>query len=392
EALNPLVGNVLDAAEFDEVVDLVERYLGGRNALFNDRIKNGWVRDGHGDLRAEHLYCTDDGPRLIDCLAFRRDFRVADVLNDVAFLAMDLHRLISPWAAAVLMRYYHEFTNEHHQATLAHHYVAYRAHVRAKIAAILLAQGEPTAAEEARRYHHLAWQHLDVGRVRLVLVGGKVGVGKSSVAERLARRLGATWLRTDEIRKTTALTGVDEKPSYDQAARDNVYREMLREAQALLSRGESVVMDATWSTERVRAWARDLAFQNEAELAELEVILPLDQAVERIVARVAGDDPSDATPEVAHELDKRFEVWPQAVSVDNSGSLPSAVAAAVEAVLGRRSEPGEALTMGRHASLIAGSQQGRVGVVVAGGADVLSYDSIRFYLRRSTNLIPPVPD
>ena len=398
EALEPLAGNVIDAQEFAEVVDLAERYLGGRSVLFAERIDQGWVRDGHGDLRAEHVYCLDDGPRLIDCLAFRRDFRVGDVLNDVAFLAMDLHRLFGPYAAAVLMRYYHEFTNEHHQATLAHHYVAYRAHVRAKIAAIRLSQGDVDAAREARQYHRLARQHLDVGRVRLVLVGGQVGVGKSAVAEGLAAHLGITWLRTDEIRRTTSSgdpSGDSGAPvvTYDRAARDEVYLEMLREARALLTRGESVVMDATWSTDQHREWARELAFQAEAELVEVEVKLPVEEAIERIVIRQrSGDDPSDATPELARDLVALFEPWPEAIAIGNSGPIEASVVQARDVVLGRRSTdiPAGLDVAAQDVADLTWPER-RV-VVAVGGAEVLNYESIRFYLRRATHLIPSSRD
>ncbi|MEO0495195.1 MAG: hypothetical protein AAF081_17445, partial [Actinomycetota bacterium] len=86
ETMRPHVGSVLDEDEFAEVEQLVGRYLDGRATLLDDRIRQGHVRDGHGDLTAEDIYCLDDGPRLIDCLAFNDAWRVVDVLNDIAFL------------------------------------------------------------------------------------------------------------------------------------------------------------------------------------------------------------------------------------------------------------------------------------------------------------------
>ncbi|MGI9595791.1 MAG: hypothetical protein ACR2QK_06510 [Acidimicrobiales bacterium] len=212
EVLAPMAGPVIPVADYRRAQVLVDRFLAGREALFAERIEHGWVRDGHGDLRCEHVFCLDDGPRLIDCLAFRDDFRVADVLNDVAFLAMDIHRVAGPAAARWFIERYDEFSNEHHPAALAHHYVAYRAHVRAKVAAIRFGQGDEDAAEEILAYHRLALEHLEVGQPRLILVGDGAGVGKSTVAAGLADRLAITWLRSDEIRKNMA--GID----YDQHA------------------------------------------------------------------------------------------------------------------------------------------------------------------------------
>jgi aminoglycoside phosphotransferase family enzyme/adenylate kinase family enzyme len=345
--LAPLAGTVIPDDAYTEVGELADRYLRARRPLFDERIAQGWIRDGHGDLRAEHVFCLPDGPRLIDCLAFRDDFRIADVLNDVAFLAMDLHRLAGPGAAQRFIAAYDEFTGEHHPGTLAHHYVAYRAHVRAKVAAIRLGQGDLDAKAEVAAYHGLAHEHLRVGQVRLVLVGGGTGTGKSSVAEGLADRLGAIWLRTDEARRSMA-TGnyVEADPErsdppsdgldqglYAPGRSDAVYCELVREAEHVLSRGVSVVLDATWRTDQRRQWARDLASRTDATLSELQCQVPLAVAQRRITQRRAtGQDPSEATPELAAQLAGQFEPWPKAAVIDNTGSVVDSVADAVDAV------------------------------------------------------------
>lgn len=363
DVLAPLVGSVLDADRYERIVTRVNEYLGGRRRLLAERVDNGWIRAGHGDLRAEHVFCLDDGPRLIDALAFRDDFRISDVLNDIAFLAMDLHRLAGPAPAARLMHYYAEYENERHPATLAHFYVAYRAHVRAKVAAIRLGQGDPTARGDLLEYHRLADQHLNVGQVRLILVGGGVGVGKSTVSEGLAQRIGATWLRTDEIRQTAG-----GHHDYSDSGRDRVYRQMMSQAERLLERGESVVLDGTWSFERWRRHARDLAERLHATITELECRLPQARADERLLARDhLGHDPSEATIDVAHQLAARFEAWPAASPIDSGQPIQTTIDDACRAVILPRPEP-----------LLHTTQ--------------LTYEGIRFFLRRSTTLIPALPD
>lgn len=331
----------LSPTDHQRVSELVDTYLDGRGPLFAGRIAGGWVRDGHGDLRAEHVFCLDDGPSIIDCVAFRSDFRRGDVLNDVAFLAMDVERLIGPAAAERLLTAYAEFTGEHHPTTLAHHYIAYRAHVRAKIAAIRLAQGDRDAAGEVATYHRLALDHLEAGRVRLVLVGGGPGTGKSTVARRLADRLGAVWLRTDEVRKTQAAfkgPGADgagpDEGRYRPETTAAVYRELLDEARTLLAWGESVVLDATWLEADRRADARMVAAAGSAVLTELRCELPLDLARRRVATRnEAGHDPSDATPELVDLLTARFDPWPEAATVNTERTPTEAIAVACRHVL-----------------------------------------------------------
>ncbi len=397
DALEPLTGTVLDVAEFEAVRKLVTRYIDGRHQLFADRIAQGWVRDGHGDLRAEHVFCLDDGPRLIDCLAFRSDFRVGDVLNDIAFLAMDLHRLAGPELARSFIHDYCEFTYEHHPSTLAHHYVAYRAHVRAKIAAIRFTQGDETAAEEVIAYHKLAHQHLSVGRVRLVLVGGGVGVGKSTVANGLAAAVGATWLRTDEVRK--AGSG-DSPPKYNPEAQDEVYRALLGQAGELLARGESVVLDATWSAERRRVWARDLAERTHSDLTAIRLTAPLDVACRRLeLRRAVADDPSDATPELARRLDGRFEDWPDAIAISSDRTITETVDDAVRSVVapsgdGELALASELLDTGLPDPQPSDSESSGGSLsAIEQKADRLTveYAAVRFYLRRAGKLVPENP-
>ncbi len=341
DALEPLAGPLVPAEEYRLVRQLVDGFLAGRATLFEERIDQGWIRDGHGDLRAEHVFCLDDGPRLIDCLAFSDDFRITDVLNDVAFLAMDLHRLASPAAAMWLVKYYDEFSNERHPAALAHHYVAYRAHVRAKIAAIRFGQGLAEAADEVTAYHRLALEQLHVGQVRLILVGGGAGVGKSTVAGGLADALGCTLLRSDEIRKDLAGMAYDEHAFVDAGTgiyspefTDRVYREMLREAELLLARGESVVLDGSWSSDARRQWARDLAGRLSATISEIHCSAPLAVAKERIARRMASlHNPSDATPEIADHLAAHFDRWPEAVKIDTKQSVAGSIEDACSRVM-----------------------------------------------------------
>ena len=93
DELRAFHGTVLDRETCDAVMSGAQRYLRGRTALLLDRIASGRIRDGHGDLLADDVFCLDDGPRVLDCLEFDDALRHGDVLADVAFLAMDLERL-----------------------------------------------------------------------------------------------------------------------------------------------------------------------------------------------------------------------------------------------------------------------------------------------------------
>lgn len=341
--LEPFVGSVLPGDEVARVRELLDRYLDHRDSLFEHRLEAGFVRDGHGDLTAEDTFCLPDGPQILDCLAFDPRLRIADVLADVAFLAMDLDRLAGPGPAQDFIDLYSQFSNEHHPASLAHHYVAYRAHVRAKVAAIRHSQGDTGAADQVREYHALCLRRLEHADLKVILIGGTPGTGKSTLARGLSTTLGSMVLSSDEIRKDLAGRGHldrDFSPTdegiYSPAMHRRTYAELLRRAVQLLDRGESVILDASWGNEEHRQAARTMAATNGGTLAEIECVLDASVADARIAGRLAeGNDPSDARPEVTAELRRRYAPWPSATQVDTADAPDDVAVRAAAAIAGR---------------------------------------------------------
>ncbi len=121
---------------------------------------------------------------------------------------------------------------------------------------------------------------------RLVAVGGMMGSGKSHVALRLARLLGAQVLSTDEVRREFAERGVTDAlaPGFASA----LYPEVLARAAAWLRRGRTVVVDGTFRRRSLRADARRMAQAAGATFLFLECRVPVELARERMRER---DDP-----------------------------------------------------------------------------------------------------
>jgi aminoglycoside phosphotransferase family enzyme/predicted kinase len=325
--------DLFDPAVPDDAMALARRYLAGRKRLFEQRIEAGRARDGHGDLLADDIFCLDDGPRVLDCLEFDDELRYGDVLADVAFLAMDLERLGRADLAESFLDHYRAAAADAWPASLADHYIAYRAQVRAKVACLRWAQGDTTSADAADRLLRLCREHLRRAQVRLVLVGGAPGTGKSTVAAGVAEALGAEVIRSDVVRKELAGPGAGPRVSpgldegvYRPMVTDATYGELLARARRAMELGHTVVLDATWQHLRWREAAASLAMECSAELVELRCVAPVDVAVGRVERRLAaGADVSDATPEVARARADSDRDWLSATVVDTSGTPDAAV-------------------------------------------------------------------
>lgn len=337
EALRDLEDPGLDRATLERVQELADAYLDGRGPLFATRVAAGRAIDGHGDLLADDIFCLDDGPRVLDCLEFDDALRLGDGLADAAFLAMDLERLGRPDLGQRFLEHYADHAGDTWPSSLAHHQVAYRAQVRAKVRAIRAGQGDPDAAREAGELLTLALRHLEAGRVRLILVGGLPGTGKSSLAGALGHALGATVLRSDEVRKEQAGLATD-RPApaafgeglYTPAATEDAYGTLLEWASVALAMGETVVLDASWSTGDWRQRARAVAAASAAEVVELRCHAPAEVAAARMARRATrGGDPSDATPLIAARMAALADPWPEAVTIATSADRAAVVAAAL---------------------------------------------------------------
>lgn len=314
----------------DEIRWLAERFIAGRHALFAERISAGRVVDGHADLLADDIFCTPDGPAILDCLEFDDNLRFVDGIDDAAFLAMDLEfRGRADLGRAFLGRY-RRHADDSAPRSLTDFYIAYRALVRAKVDCVRVSQGHDDAAAEARRHAEIALKHLRAATVQLIIVGGAPGTGKTTISRALAEQIGAQVISTDDVRRQlvdagaiTGEPGTVDAGLYAPEQVAAVYDEVLRRARAPLAGGTSVILDGTWRDARMRERAHALAAEVAAPTVEFTCAVPLDEASARIRSRTATT--SDATPEIAAALAERDAGWPGSHRIDTSRPLERSV-------------------------------------------------------------------
>jgi aminoglycoside phosphotransferase family enzyme/predicted kinase len=312
QAYAPMAENFAQLATFAAGTGLAERsgpladWAAARyrelSPLLARRRAEGFIRECHGDLHLGNVVLWQGRPLPFDGIEFNPNLRFVDVMSEVAFLTMDLHdHACAPLAWRFLNRYL-EFTGDYAGLALLPWYQAYRAMVRAKIAAIRYADA-PTARREAelaecRGYVELADRLRRPRAPRLLLTCGVSGSGKTRYAQAELERSGAVRVRSDVERKR--LFGLPPlAPSsgaiYTADATRRTYDRLYALARQLLTDGYPVIVDATFSRRSERERFRALAAEAGVGFQLVETVATPELLRARVVARrAAGDDASEA--------------------------------------------------------------------------------------------------
>lgn len=298
----------LGSAQLGLVAEAMRGFIGEHAKLLRGRAVAGWVREGHGDLRAEHICFELDGAvQVFDCVEFSRSLRCADVASDLAFLLMDLGRLGVPEAAEELVARYRTAGFDLPESLLRF-YRAHRALVRAKVACLSRAFAHRAARDDlalqAAEYLNLATANAVSVRPVLVAMTGLSGTGKSTVAAALARALGAPIFSSDIVRKELAGRAGPAPAAWEQGLygpdhTENTYGRLEELAGETLATGRAAILDATFLDGRRRERLATVAEEAGVPLVLVETVCAEEVALGRIVARARrGVSPSDATAEV----------------------------------------------------------------------------------------------
>ena len=290
----------------ERIGHLAAQFAMGRGALFARRIDEGCVVDGHGDLLADDIFCADGEVALLDCLEFDDRLRYVDRIDDAAFLAMDLEFLGRKDLGDYFLQRYATHSGDAAPSSLRDFYIAYRAVVRAKVDCVRFAQGKSEAEADAARHLAIATRHLESGAIRLALVGGNPGTGKSTLSRALAERVGAQVISTDDVRRElldsgtlVGTAGVLDAGLYSPGNVTTVY-EVPAPIADRVERGTIRDPDGTWRDPQIRADARRMASETHSALLELMCTATVDTAADRIRTRPPGS--SEVTPQIAATL------------------------------------------------------------------------------------------
>jgi aminoglycoside phosphotransferase family enzyme/predicted kinase len=315
--LSQLYGQLSEAADTNMLGTLRQASAQNYAALrqhIQERQPQGYVRECHGDLHLGNIALVGNQPTPFDGIDFNASLRWIDVIDEVAFLFMDLLHHRRTDLAYRFLNTYLELTGDYSGVGLLNFYAAYRAMVRAKVCAIRANQDGIAPRHRSktmnicRDYLNLAVECSAQRQAKLLIMHGLPGSGKSTFAQAALEHIGAIRLRSDVERKRLFGLGAladssTGKNIYSTDATQRTYAHLLDTTRTLLSAGHTVIVDAAF----LRSAEREMFFKLAEELHKPFAIVSMradDAALrERIIKRqTLANDASEADLAVLAKL------------------------------------------------------------------------------------------
>lgn len=296
------IGLAQTQEQFEATKDFTDNFFATKAEVLANRIKNGWIRECHGDLHLGNICLWHDKILLFDCIEFNEPFRFVDVMYDVAYGVMNFLVGNRPDLANAYLNSYLEESGDWEGLEVLPLYVSRQAYVRAKITSFLLDDpGVPAADKEqakvtASQYYKMAFDCTKLGQGSLIIMSGVSGSGKSTVAKKIARQNNAIHIRSDAVRKHLAGVSLTERGGeelYTPEMTEKTYSRLLELGILLASSGYAVILDGKYDRQSLRQPVIAAAEKHHLPLQILHCTAPEQILRDRLNSRTG--DVSDAT-------------------------------------------------------------------------------------------------
>ncbi len=313
---------------YDFIKNITNSFLETKKGFFEKRVKNGFIKDCHGDLHTGNIVIDNDRICIFDCIEFNKRFRYGDVASDIGFLAMDLDFLGYPYRSGYLVEKYVEKSNDSNVFDVLNFYKCYRAFVRGKVNSFRLNEKNLSQNEKkeiltiCKKYFDLAYYYASLCSLQLsektkpvlFVLTGLTGTGKTTIARKISVDYQAFKISSDRLRKELAGVDIYEKHYdkyntglYSPEKMRQVYDKMFEQATLLLRSGKNVVLDATFKTNDLRDEAVRIAKENNAVCLFVYCSCPEDKVREYLEERVRRKTVSDGRWEIYVKQKDSFE-------------------------------------------------------------------------------------
>ncbi|MEX0660659.1 MAG: AAA family ATPase [Balneolaceae bacterium] len=317
-------GNTFKAINF-----FTNQYLDKHNQLFQKRIDEERIVDGHGDLHLDHIHITPQKIQIYDCIEFNDRFRYGDLAADLAFLAMDLDFNQCRNEERYFVRQMSAKMGDPDLLQIIDFYKCYRAYVKGKVKSLQSVEDEidekdrKPLVDRASDYFKLSLRYALFGSGPVVIVVmGRVGAGKSTIAKHLSDQINSDYYSSDIIRKTLAGITINERTPlqkreslYSSQMSGETYENLISKAIESFKKGKPIILDATFSNPKLRKKLITTLEKEKIEYKFVETVADNTTIVKRLKEREEKKDViSDARLE---DFERVSSFYNSPVEIDN---------------------------------------------------------------------------
>jgi aminoglycoside phosphotransferase family enzyme/predicted kinase len=226
-AICGLARNAEQGRNLHDLTDWITAQHRKLHGTFHQRKLRGFIRECHGDLHVRNILTQSGRVEVFDCIEFNESLRWIDVMNEIAFICMDLQFHARTDLAARILNQYLEVTGDYEGIPVLRYYEVQRALTRCKVALLQAGQAGADARDsrackrEGLKYLACAAKSIKRRRLAIMITHGYSGSGKSSFSRCLVGLTGAICLRSDVERKRIA--GIDRNSRAGTAPGSDLY-------------------------------------------------------------------------------------------------------------------------------------------------------------------------
>jgi aminoglycoside phosphotransferase family enzyme/predicted kinase len=314
-----LKGTLIKDDYFEFIKEKTLSFLKENEELFKNRVKNGYIKDGHGDLRLEHIFFDENGNiGLIDCIEFNRRFRFNDVVSDFVFVCMELDQLGKTDISDAMLEGFLRVFDDTDSVKLINFYKCYRAYVRAKVTSFLLLEkgseweGYNEKLEEFNKLIDMALTYaVNMSQTNTMIFYGLMASGKSKNGKLFSSKYPVSYANTDVIRKNMLQIPENEKvyvdfnsDIYSPEITEEVYKRLGIIANAKNKIGRMIIIDGSFSK---KIYLEAFKENFEGNLIKIKFYADDKLILERLEKRKTKEVVSDGRPEIYLKQKESFE-------------------------------------------------------------------------------------
>ena len=326
------MSSLIDKDFYEYIKSKTLDFLENNKEIFIKRAEDSFIKNGHGDLRLEHIYFNDDNTvGLIDCIEFNKRFRFNDVISEASFLSMELDSMGRLDLADGFLSGFLSVFNDETSLKLINYYRCYLSYVRAKVTCFLVDGKDKswelydTKVNEIKKLIDMSLFYAKSMERNNLIFFGFMGTGKSKNAAAFAKRFPAALFVSDIIRKQSEGLNINDRQYidwgtgiYSAETSIKLYDKLGALVEEKHKTGRMSIVDASFTK---KEYLETYKKHNVGNIIFLEFDAPKDVILARLAKREQSNTVTDGRIEIAEKQRETAKMPKADLKIITTGSV-----------------------------------------------------------------------